>query len=55
MTRPRCPRGHFLSAADQDCRCTLPRTRRLDADLWGQGRRIAVRRLATVRIVGDYL
>ncbi|MER8219724.1 hypothetical protein ABTZ58_03820 [Streptomyces sp. NPDC094143] len=62
MTRPRCPRGHFLPATGT-CRCTLtPRTRhrrtraRRDADLWGQGLTALQRyTIRDIPLTGSYL
>lgn len=54
MTRPRCPRGHFLPATG-DCRCDRPRAR-WDADLWGQGLTARQRHtITTVPLTGRYL
>ncbi|WP_309049262.1 hypothetical protein [Streptomyces sp.] len=55
MTRPRCPRGHFLPATG-DCRCTRPRATCSTADLYGQG--LTLRQLHSIRTVtltGSYL
>jgi hypothetical protein len=56
MTRPRCPRGHFLPRTGT-CRCTHTRQQlRRDADLWGQG--LTARQRHTIRdipLTGSYL
>ncbi|GGR70901.1 MULTISPECIES: hypothetical protein [Streptomyces] len=66
MTRPRCPRGHFLPAdapnsQPDSCRCALTRRRRLrrtrpSSDLCGQ--RATLRQLytmTTIPLTGAYL
>ncbi|WP_330348151.1 hypothetical protein [Streptomyces sp. NBC_00582] len=60
-SRPRCASGHFIPATRQPgepCHCALrPRRTRVrdHHDLWGQGRRIQHRTLATVPLAGSYL
>jgi len=53
--RRRCPRGHFVAADSNVCRCQLPRPRR-GADLWGQGLTARQRHTITdVPLTGRYL
>jgi len=62
VTRPRCPRGHFLPATGT-CRCALmPRPKRRrhrgrrDADLWGQGLTALQRHtIRDIPLTGSYL
>lgn len=53
--RPRCPRGHFLPAPGDTCRCALTRRRRarFSPDLWGQ--RLPARTITTIPLTGSYL
>ncbi|MFF9129145.1 hypothetical protein [Streptomyces sp. NPDC014806] len=53
--RPRCPRGHFLPAPGEPCRCQqYARSPRLPADLHGQ-RIPADARITTIHLTGDRL
>jgi hypothetical protein len=55
VTRPRCPRGHFLSRAGTCRRCLRTQPYASLTDLQGQGRLIRHRDLKTITLTGSYL